>query len=167
MTSIITHSDTSVQQPIVLSDYGWFYIIVQAQTLALGYGITFRPQPIERLLEYARHVCAHQSFSILYYGKKSQIKDLERYVKSEWVEFRSDLFSDKKLEWLDPIYKKEIWELEELIHERIVNYPYHTIKRVKQKFMPLTTANRIEQFSNITTNPDFYLEQVHLTKRKK
>ena len=94
----------------VLSDYAWFYNIIQAQTLVLGYGITTREDPWDRVMEYSRSVAAKQQFCNLYYGKVSQIKDLERNVKTQWNKFRLDEFSDKKLEWLDPKWKIELIE---------------------------------------------------------
>ena len=149
----------------ILSDYAWFYNIIQAQTLVLGYGITTREDPWERLMEYSRSVAAKQQFCNLYYGKVSQIKDLERYVKSQWNKFRLDEFSDKKLEWLDPKHKIEVSDLENFVAERIVNYPYDTIRKVKKEFVPFSVDNQ-GLFANINSNPDFYLEQVKLTKSK-
>jgi hypothetical protein len=145
--------------PIILSDYAWFYNITQAQTLVLGYGITRREDPWERLMEYSRSVAAKQQFCNLYYGKASQIKDLERYVKSQWNKFRLDEFSDKKLEWLDPKHKIEVSDLETFVAERIVNYPYDTIRKVKKEFVPFSVDNQ-GRFASINSNPDFFLEEV-------
>jgi hypothetical protein len=146
-----------------LSDYGWFYNIIQAQTLVLGYGITSRPDPWDRLMEYSRSVAAPQTFCNLYYGNMRQIKDLERYVKSQWKKYRMDFFSDEKLEWLDPIHKIDIKDLEFFVADRIVNYPYDTIKKVKLRYVPFS-VNSQGIFDNINTNPDYFLEQVTLDK---
>jgi hypothetical protein len=150
---------------IALSDYAWFYNIIQAQTLVLGYGITTREDPWDRVMEYSRSVAAKQQFCNLYYGKVSQIKDLERNVKTQWNKFRLDEFSDKKLEWLDPKWKIEVIDLENFVAEQIIDYPYDTVRKVKKEFMPFSVDNQ-GRFANITTNPDMYLEQVKLTKTK-
>ena len=147
------------------SDYGWFYNIIQAQTLVLGYGITLRELPIDRLLEYSNAVAAPQSFVNLYYGQKHQIKDLERYVKTEWSEYRLELSNDK-LEWLDPKWKINLRDLEVFVADRIVNYPYDTIKRVKAKFVPYT-INNPNLFLTVQSNPDYFLEEVKLDKKHK
>jgi hypothetical protein len=148
-----------------LSNYGWFYNIIQAQTLVLGYGITLRELPIDRLLEYSNHAAAPQQFVNLYYGEGHQIKDLERYVKNEWREYRLEL-SNEKLEWLDPVHGINLSDLENFVADRIVNYPYDTIKKVKSKFLPFT-INSPYLFSNIKSNPDFYLENVKVDKKRK
>lgn len=148
-----------------LSDYGWFYNIIQAQTLVLGYGITLRDLPIDRLLEYSNHAAAPQQFCNLYYGAKHQIKDLERYVKSEWREYRLEL-SNEKLEWLDPVHGINVRDLENFVADRIINYPYDTIKRVKSNFLPFT-INNSTLFSNINSNPDHFLEEVKVDKKRK
>ena len=149
----------------ILSNCGWFYNIIQAQTLVLGYGITLRDQPIDRLLEYSNHVAAPQQFCNLYYGNIHQIKDLERYVKTEWSEFRLELSNDK-LEWLDPKFKINLKDLENFVADRIVNYPYDTIKKVKSKFLPYT-INNPNLFLNINSNPDFFLDNVKLDKKSR
>lgn len=148
-----------------LSNYGWFYNIIQAQTLVLGYGITLRDLPVDRLLEYSNHVAAPQQFCNLYYGDIHQIKDLERYVKKEWAEYRLELSNDK-LEWLDPVHGINLKDLENFVADRIVNYPYDTIRKVKPKFLPFTINNPL-LFSNINSNPEMFLEEVKLTKKKK
>jgi hypothetical protein len=146
-------------------DCGWFYNIIQAQTLVLGYGISLRSNPQERLLEYSNAAAASQSFINLYYGNKHQIKDLEVYVKTEWKEQRLSL-STTKLEWLDPKWGLNVSDLEHLVHDRIVKYPYDTIRRVKAKFMPYSSNDTTNLFSTIQSNPDFFLEEVKLTKNK-
>jgi hypothetical protein len=141
------------------SDYGWFYNIVQAQTLILGYGITSRPDPWDRLMEYSRSCAAPQQFCNLYYGNMRQIRDLERYVKKQWNKFRLDEFSDEKLEWLDPKYKINIADLEVFVADRIVNYPYDTIRKVKRQYTPFSVDMQ-KTFELITTNPDKFLETI-------
>lgn len=147
------------------SDCGWFYNIIQAQTLVLGFGILSRDDPYDRLIEYSRPVHARQQFCNLYYGKYSEIRNLERYVKNQWKEKLSDLFSDEKLEWFDPDAKVELRDLEIFVETAIVEYPYDTIKKVKRKFIPFTLDNQ-GLFKNIDLNPDFFLEEVRLTKSK-
>jgi hypothetical protein len=150
----------------ILSDYSWFYNIIQAQTLVLGYGITTRPDPWDRVMEYSRSCAAKQQFCNLYYGKTRQIQDLERYVKSQWNKYRLDEFSYKKLEWIDPKWKIELIDLENFVADQILNYPYDTIKKVKKEFLPFSVDNQ-GAFQNINTNPDFFLEEVKLTKKRK
>ena len=141
------------------SDFSWFYNIVQSHTLVLCYGITSRPDQWSRLMEYSRSCASPQQFCNLYYGNTNQIKDLERYVKSQWNKYRLDEFSDKKLEWLDPQYKIEISDLEKLVESRIVNYPYDTIKKVKNKFLPFSVDNQ-GLFDNINLESGKYLEDI-------
>jgi hypothetical protein len=150
----------------ILSDYSWFYNIIQAQTLVLGYGITTRADPWDRLMEYSRSCAAKQQFCNLYYGKTRQIIDLERYVKSQWNKYRLDEFSDRKLEWLDPKWKIEVIDLENFVADQIINYPYDTIRKVKTEFLPFSVDNQ-GVFQNISTNPNFFLEEVRLTKKRK
>lgn len=147
------------------SDFGWFYNIIQAQTLVLGYGITLRELPIDRLLEYSNAVAAPQSFCNLYFGNAYQIKDLERYVKTEWSEQRLEL-SNNKLEWLDPKWGIDVSDLEHIVADRIVNYPLDTIKKVKAQFLPYG-INNPNLFATIKSNPDYFLEEVKLTKKRK
>lgn len=137
------------------SDYGWFYNIIQAQTLVLGFGIIQRQDPWARLIEYSRPVHAPQQFCNLYYGKYSQIRDLERYVKNQWKQKLSDLFSDEKLEWFDPKWKVELVDLEKFVEQQILDYPYDTIKKVKKQFLPFT-LNDQGLFDNININPDYF-----------
>ena len=148
-----------------LSNYGWFYNIIQAQTLVLGYGITLREQPVDRLLEYSNHAAAAQQFINLYYGDIHQIRALERYVKKQWSEYRLEL-SNEKLEWLDPKWGINLKDLETLVADRIVNNPYDTIRKVKSKFLPYT-INHPNLFLNINTNPDYFLEEVKVDKKRK
>jgi hypothetical protein len=142
-----------------LSNYGWFYNIVQAQTLVLGYGITLRDQPVDRLLEYSNHAAAAQQFINLYYGDIHQIKALERYVKKQWSEYRLEL-SNEKLEWLDPKWGLNLSDLEQFVADRIINYPYDTIKKVKTKYLPFT-INNPNLFTNIQSNPELFLDEVN------
>lgn len=139
------------------SNYGWFYNIIQSHTLVLGYGITSRQDPWERLMEYSRSCSAKQEFCNLYYGKISEIRDLERYVKKQWNKYRLDEFSDEKLEWLDPIHKIELIDLEILVANQIINYPYSSIKKVKKHFLPFSVDNQ-GLFDTININPDKFLE---------
>lgn len=148
-----------------LSNYGWFYNIVQAQTLVLGYGITLRDQPVDRLLEYSNHAAAAQQFINLYYGDVHQIKALERYVKKQWSEYRLEL-SNEKLEWLDPKWGINLKDLEDMVADRIVNNPYDTIRKVKSKFLPYT-INHPNLFDNINSNPDYFLEEVKVNRKRK
>ena len=151
--------------PTTLSNYGWFYNIIQAQTLVLGYGITLRDLPVDRLLEYSNHAAAPQQFCNLYYGEAHQIKDLERYVKNEWREYRLEL-SNEKLEWLDPVHGINLKDLENFVADRIINYPYDTIRKVKSKYLPFTIHSPL-LFSNINSNPDMFLEDVKFDKKYK
>jgi hypothetical protein len=141
------------------SDYGWFYNIIQAQTLVLGFGISSRNDPYDRLIEYSRPVHAAQQFCNLYYGKYSEIRNLERYVKNQWKEKLSDLFSDEKMEWFDPEWKIELSDLEKFVETAIIEYPYDTIRKVKKQFIPFTLDNQ-DLFKNIRINPDYFLENI-------
>lgn len=149
-----------------LSDNSWMYIIVQAQTLVLGYGITTRTEPADRLLEYSRAVAAPQTFVDLYYGSTEQIRDLENFVKTEWRRFRMSLFSDKKLEWIDPKHGIDIEDLQNFIANAVVNYPYDTIKKVKPQFLPYMIEHA-GMFATIDQNPDRFLNKIKLDKRHK
>lgn len=141
------------------SDNGWFYNIIQAQNLVLGYGISSRPDPWDRLMEYSRSCAAPQQFCNLYYGNFRQIRDLERYVKRQWNKFRLDEFSDDKLEWLDPKFKIEVVDLEKFIADRVINYPYDTIRKVKKEFIPFSVDSQ-GLFDLISLNPDKFLEDI-------
>ena len=148
------------------SDNSWLYIIVQAQTLVLGYGITTRADPADRLLEYSRPVAAPQTFVDLYYGQTEQITALESFIKTEWARFRMKLFSDKKLEWLDPKHNIDIEDLQHFIANVVVNYPYDTVKKVKPQFLPYTIENA-NLFAAIDAVPEKFLDEIRLDKRRK
>lgn len=151
---------------ITPSNYGWFYNIIHSHTLKLGYGITSRQDPWDRLMEYSRSCGAGQQFCNLYYGKISEIRDLERYVKKQWYRYRLDEFSDEKLEWLDPVHKIELIDLEILVAEQILNYPYLSIKKVKKEFTPFSVDNQ-GLFETIIINPNKFLEDVKVDKKRK
>ena len=148
------------------SNDSWLYIIVQAQTLVLGYGITTRADPAERLLEYSRPVASPQTFIDLYYGSTEQIRDLENFIKTEWKRFRMGIFSDKKLEWLDPKHNIDIEDLQHFIANAIVNYPYDSIKKIKPQFLPFMIEHA-GMFSTIDLNPDRFLDKIKLDNRRK
>lgn len=76
------------------------------------------------------------------------------------------LFSDKKLEWLDPKYNIDIEDLQYFIANAIVNYPYDTIKKVKPQFLPYMIEHA-GMFSTIDSNPDKFLDKIKLDKRRK
>ena len=90
----------------------------------------------------------------------------ERYVKTQWNKYRLDEFSDKKLEWLDPQWNIEVPDLENFVADRIINYPYDTIRKVKKEFMPFSVDNQ-GRFANINMTPDFFLEEVKFDKKRK
>jgi hypothetical protein len=117
------------------------------------------------LLEYSNHAAAPQQFINLYYGDAHQIKDLERYVKKQWSDFRLELSNDK-LEWLDPKWGLNLSDLEQFVADRIINYPYDTIKKVKTKYLPFT-INNPNLFTNIQSNPELFLDEVKLTRKRK
>ena len=148
------------------SDNSWLYVIVQAQTLVLGYGITTRDDPAERLLEYSRPVAAPQTFVDLYYGQTEQVTALESFIKSEWGRFRMKLFSDKRLEWLDPKYNIDVEDLQHFIANAIINYPFGTIKKIKPQFLPFMIEHA-GLFSAIDSNPTHFLDEIKLDNRRK
>ena len=96
----------------------------------------------------------------------TEIRDLERYVKKQWYRYRLDEFSDEKLEWLDPIHKIELIDLEILVAEQILNYPYLSIKKVKKEFTPFSVDNQ-GLFETIIINPNKFLEDVKVDKKRK
>jgi len=110
-------------------------------------------------MEYSRSCAAPQQFCNLYYGNFRQIRDLERYVKRQWNKFRLDEFSDDKLEWLDPKFKIEVVDLEKFIADRVINYPYDTIRKVKKEFIPFSVDSQ-GLFDLISLNPDKFLEDI-------
>lgn len=150
----------------ILSDTGWFYNIIQSHTIVVGYGITTRQDPWERLMEYSRSCASAQKFCNLYYGNVRQIRDLERYVKRQWNKYRLDEFSDEKLEWLDPKFNIDIEDLENFVAERILNYPYDTIRKIKKQFLPFSIYDQ-GLFNNISIDPDYFLEDVKINKKRK
>jgi hypothetical protein len=110
-------------------------------------------------MEYSRTAASPQQFCNLYYGNTNQIKDLERYVKSQWNKYRLNEFSERNLEWLDPQHKINVSDLEKLVESRIVNYPYDTIKKVKKIYLPFSVDNQ-GLFDNIILQPEQYLEDI-------
>jgi len=145
-----------MQKLVLTGDYSWFYILELSHNKIKGFGIT---TSAERRLkkEYCYPSASIQTFSNLYYGKKSQIQALERWFKNQ---YRSELLVliDRKLEWIDP--NSELNDLQimiKTIEDRIVSCNYTEIYRIKQEYLPFSPS---KIFKDIKDNPDLFLEQL-------
>lgn len=134
----------------------WFYLIELSYNHIKGFGIT---GSIERRLTkgYCNPSASIQKFCKLYYGKRSQIKSLERWFKNE---YRSELLVllDRKLEWMDPKSElSDIGQMVKVLEERIEVMGYDEIYRVRAKHLPYKPG---PYFKDIKLDPDNYLEPV-------
>lgn len=141
---------------ILPGECSWFYLLELWHNKIKGFGITTNE---ERRLKkgYCYPSASIQTFSHLYYGKRSQIQALERWFKNE---HRSELLVliDRKLEWIDPGSElNDMQVLIDTIEERIHVCNYDQIYRVKQKHLPYKPG---DYFKTIKSRPDFYLETV-------
>ena len=137
-------------------DCSWFYLLELSHNKIKGFGITTNAE--RRLRKgYCYPSASMQTFCDLYYGKRSQIKALERWFKKE---YRSELLVliDRKLEWISP--NSELNDLEkviQIIEDRIVACKYTEIYRVQSKHLPYQPS---KYFADIKNNPDKYLETI-------
>lgn len=141
---------------ILPGECSWFYLIELWHNLIKGFGITANEE--RRLRKgYCYPSASIQVFCHLYYGKRSQIKALERWFKNE---YRSELLVliDKKLEWIDPSSElNDMSKLVDTIEERIVVANYKEIYRVKSKHLPYKPS---PYFKDIKLDPNKYLERI-------
>ena len=134
----------------------WLYLIHQNLNGRDGFGITKNVS--NRLIEgYCNPSASNQEFWHLYYGEKSQIEDLEYYIKTEWYDHLLVLRSGIKLEWLDPKAGLTGQDLKKLCDDRIMHYPYKNVFSVKSQHLPYKGGN---YFKNIDSNPDEFLEKI-------
>lgn len=137
-------------------DCSWFYLLELWHNKIKGFGITSNEE--RRLRKgYCYPSASMQTFSRLYYGKKTQIQALERWFKNE---YRSELLVliDKRLEWIDPAsYLSNMDDLVKTIESRITTANYGQIYRIRAEHLPFKPS---PYFRDIKTDPDKYLERI-------
>jgi len=129
----------------------WFYLLELWHNHIKGFGITANEE--RRLRKgYCYPSASIQVFCHLYYGKRSQIKALERWFKNE---YRSELLVliDKKLEWIDTNSElNDMSKLVDTLEDRIVVANYKEIYRVKRSICPINLAPILKTLNWILTS---------------
>lgn len=142
---------------ILPGECSWFYLIELLHNKRRGFGITGRVRT--RLAKgYCIPCCEpEQTFSNLYYGKRSQIVALERWLKNE---YRSELFTvvDNKCEWINRDSDLDSLEaLKTVVEDRIRVLGYNEVFRVKKEHLPFKAT---DYFKNIKDDPAKFLERM-------
>jgi len=112
----------------------FLYIIQTKHNNILGFGVCATPG--KRLQDYVAHSACRQEFACLYYGDKTDIDALEKFIKNEWDHLRLDINGKWKWEWIDPEAGKTVTELVALVDSKIVSHPMPSVGKLKQEFLP-------------------------------
>lgn len=131
---------------------GWFYIIRLSHNGRWGFGITLNEE-LRLRKGYCNPSAEKQEFCILYYGKYSQIRALERHLKNEWKDKLLVLYKDK-LEWFDPKHNIDGTVVTEFVEARC-KAVYPEIYKIKDTFLPYEPS---QIFKDIKGNPERYLD---------
>jgi len=135
----------------------FLYIIQTQHNNILGFGVCATPS--KRLQDYVAHSACKQEFACLYYGDKTDIDALEKYIKNEWSNLRLNINGKWKWEWIDPAANKSVEDLVSLVDSKIVGHPMKSVGKLKPEHLPFknyyskTDINK----SSIDFNPDKYL----------
>jgi hypothetical protein len=151
----------------------FFYIILTAHYIVygdglvkiLGYGITINPK--KRSKQYSDHTGTEQEFTMLFYGKREEIKTLESIIKQR-VASKTHKIYGEPVEWISPSAGMTVADLNELVRDTIKQENFNSISILNENYLPF---NNLDHHSNITlkemaSNPDKYLTKI-LTKNKK
>ena len=112
----------------------FLYIIMTSHNNILGFGVCATPG--KRLQDYVAHSACKQEFACLYYGDKTDIDALEKYIKNEWSNLRLNINGKWKWEWIDPEANKTVEDLVALVDSKIVGHPMKSVGKLKAEYLP-------------------------------
>jgi len=112
----------------------FLYIIQTQHNNILGFGVCASPG--KRLQDYVAHSACKQEFACLYYGEKTDIDALEKYIKNEWSNIRLNINGKWKWEWINPEANKSVDELIALVDTKIAGHPMKSVGKLKPDFLP-------------------------------
>ena len=112
----------------------FLYIIQTKHNNILGFGVCANPG--KRLQDYVAHSACKQEFACLYYGEKTDIDALEKYIKNEWSNLRLNINGKWKWEWIDSSSNKTIDDLIALVDSKIVGHPMSSVGKLKPDYLP-------------------------------
>jgi hypothetical protein len=112
----------------------FLYIIQTKHNNILGFGVCATPG--KRLQDYVAHSACKQEFACLYYGDKTDIDALEKYIKNEWSNLRLNINGKWKWEWISPDANKSVDDLIALVDSKIVGHPMKGVGKLKPEYLP-------------------------------
>lgn len=112
----------------------FLYIIQTKHNNILGFGVCATPG--KRLQDYVAHSACPQEFACLYYGDKTDIDALEKYIKNEWSNLRLNINGKWKWEWISPDANKSVDDLIALVDSKIVGHPMKGVGKLKSEYLP-------------------------------
>jgi len=112
----------------------FLYIIQTKHNNILGFGVCATPG--KRLQDYVAHSACKQEFACLYYGEKTDIDALEKFIKNEWSNLRLNINGKWKWEWIDPEANKTVDDLIALVDSKIVGHPMKSVGKLKAEHLP-------------------------------
>lgn len=124
-------------------------------------GITSNPK--SRITSYTKG--NNEAYMHHYYhaveGYDEHVKNCESYLNRQLFPFLENPHgSHKPSEYVDPIHTEVTFEyVKNIVEDRIRSHPLK-IKRLKQKFLPITRYNIKSLMEGINNFPDKYLEDI-------
>jgi hypothetical protein len=112
----------------------FLYIIQTKHNNILGFGVCATPG--KRLQDYVAHSACNQEFACLYYGEKTDIDALEKYIKNEWSNLRLNINGKWKWEWIHPVANKTVEDLIALVDGKIIGHPMKGVGKLKSEYLP-------------------------------
>lgn len=136
----------------------FLYIIQTKHNNILGFGVCATPG--KRLQDYVAHSACKQEFACLYYGEKTDIDALEKYIKNEWSNLRLNINGKWKWEWIDPEANKTVDDLIALVDSKIVGHPMKSVGKFKAEHLPFKNyySKTDIKKSTIDFDPDKFLD---------
>lgn len=136
----------------------FLYIIQTKHNNILGFGVCATPG--KRLQDYVAHSACKQEFACLYYGEKTDIDALEKYIKNEWSNLRLNINGKWKWEWIDSDANKSVSDLVALVDSKIIGHPMKSVGKLKPEHLPFKNyySKTDIKKSTIDYDPDKFLD---------
>lgn len=136
----------------------FLYIIQTKHNNILGFGVCATPG--KRLQDYVAHSACKQEFACLYYGEKTDIDALEKYIKNEWSNLRLNINGKWKWEWIAPEANKSVDDLIALVDGKIVGHPMKSVGKLKPEYLPFKNYYSKTDIKKavLDYDPDTFLE---------
>jgi hypothetical protein len=136
----------------------FLYIIQTKHNNILGFGVCAAPG--KRLQDYVAHSACKQEFACLYYGEKTDIDALEKYIKNEWSNLRLNINGKWKWEWIDSDANKSVSDLVALVDSKIIGHPMKSVGKLKPEHLPFKNyySKTDIKKSTIDYDPDKFLD---------